>query len=111
MSATRAKANAELHLREPKRQPLVTDCDAVAAGQRQLESAAEGKPMNRRNRGGWQCREAVDDLLTAVDQREAEGGRDGDAGPLRVDAAMGKDEQGDRRGRHAAKGEPPWGGL
>ena len=48
--------DAQLHLRQSQRQPLVADRDAVAAGERQLQPAAEREAVDRRNRSGSSAR-------------------------------------------------------
>jgi hypothetical protein len=72
--AAEARVDAELHLREPQREGLAGDADAIAAGEGQLEAAAEGKAVNGRDTRAGEPGQAIEDLLTAMDELVAAGG-------------------------------------
>ena len=57
--------NAELHFRQAEREALVTDGDAIAAREGQLEPAAQREAVDRRDRRALQGFEAIEHLLAA----------------------------------------------
>ena len=60
--------NAELHLREPKRERLIVDGNPVTAGKRKLKPAAQCKAMNGGNGGAGQSFYAIQNALAHTDQ-------------------------------------------
>ena len=50
--------NAELHLRQPERSLVGFDGDAIVAGERELQAAAERKAVDRGNRRHLERRDA-----------------------------------------------------
>ena len=77
--AAESGMDTELHLRKAERHPLVIDGDAVAAGEGELEAAAQREAVNRRDGGAAERLEAVEHLLAGVNQAIAALGA-GDAG-------------------------------
>jgi hypothetical protein len=60
--------NAELHLWQTEAHAAVVGGDAVAAGERKLQAAAEGETVDGRGGGAGQRFEAVHHLLPRADQ-------------------------------------------
>ena len=66
--AAEAWVQSKLYLRQPERQPFIRHRDAVAAGERGLQSAAEGKAVDGGDGGAGQRLQAIKDRLTATDE-------------------------------------------
>ena len=60
--------DAELHLGQPERQPLIADRHAVAAGEGELQAAAEREAVDGRDGRAGQRLQAIEHLLAAADQ-------------------------------------------
>src|SRR6185312_16531040 len=79
--AAESGMDAELHLREAQRQPVIARGDAVAAGERQLEPTAEREALDQRDGRTGQRLQPVEELLAGVNEAVATLGA-GDAGEL-----------------------------
>ncbi len=60
--------DTQLDFGQAEGKPLVVHGDTVTAGERELEAAAEGKSMDRRDRRARQRLEAIEDFLAGADQ-------------------------------------------
>ena len=60
--------DAELHFRQGQRHLRIIRRDAVAAGERQFEAAAQRKAVDRSDGGAGQRLQAIEHLLAGADQ-------------------------------------------
>jgi hypothetical protein len=70
----KARMDPELHFGKPHRQAAVVGGDAIATGQRQLESATERKAGYGRDRRAGQGFELIENPLAGADMFEGVGG-------------------------------------